>query len=82
MRVYEAEISYRATLNEVEGRTLSDPAKAYEYLKDINELYPAQETFWVVFLTTRRHPIARQLVTIGTARHPWPTQERSSRELS
>ena len=67
MRVYEAEISYKATLNEVEGRTLNEPAKVYEYLKDINELYPVQETFWVVFLTTRRHPIARLLVTIGTA---------------
>jgi len=67
MRVYEAEISYKATLNEVEGRTLNEPAKVYEYLKDINELYPVQETFWVVFLTTRRHPIARQLVTLGTA---------------
>ncbi len=42
MRVYEAEISYKATLNEVEGRTLNEPAKAYEYLKDINELYPVQ----------------------------------------
>jgi DNA repair protein RadC len=67
MRVYEAEISYKATLNEVDGRSLNEPEKVYEYLKDINELYPVQETFWVVFLTTRRHPIARLLVTIGTA---------------
>ena len=67
MRVYEAEISYKATLNDVEGRSLNEPEKVYEYLKDINELYPVQETFWVVFLTTRRHPIARLLVTIGTA---------------
>lgn len=66
MRVYEAKISYKATNNHVEGHSLTDPAKAYEYLKDIADLHPVQETFWVVFLTTRGHPIARNLVTTGT----------------
>lgn len=67
MRVYEAEISYQATLFEVEVTRIDEPSKAYEYLKDINESYPTQETLWVVYMTTRGNPIARQLVTLGTA---------------
>jgi len=67
MRVYEAELKYTATLWSVGSKTLSRPEAAYEYLKDIIDDYPTQETLWVVMLTARMTPIARILCSKGTA---------------
>ncbi len=67
MRVYEARIEFTPTLWEVETTKLETPEKVQAYLGDVMETYPHQETFWVIFLTTRHHPIGRHLVSLGTA---------------
>lgn len=67
MRVYEARLEFIPTLLEVPQSKLDRPEAVYAYLKDILETYPHQESFWVVFLTTRHHPMGRQMVTLGTA---------------
>ena len=67
MRVYEARLEFIPTLLEVPQSKLDRPEAVYAYLKDILETYPHQESFWVVFLTTRHHAMGRQMVTLGTA---------------
>jgi DNA repair protein RadC len=67
MKIFEAIISYKDTGRVIEGNALREPADAYAYLKDIIEINPMQETFWVVFLNTRRRVIGRICVTTGTA---------------
>lgn len=67
MRVYEATLTYTPTLWTIGATNLSSPEKAHEYLKDIVDFSPAQETLWVVMLTTKQTPIARILITKGTA---------------
>lgn len=67
MRVYEARLEFIPTLLEVPQARLDRPEAVYAYLKDILETYPHQESFWVVFLTTRHHAMGRQMVTLGTA---------------
>jgi DNA repair protein RadC len=67
MRVYEAKVEFVPTLWEVGTERLITPDAVYGYLRDVLELFPHQETFWVVLLTTRHNPIARQMISLGTA---------------
>lgn len=53
MRVYEANIQYNATLREGSSVTMDSPSKVVEYRKDINEAYPMNEVFHVIFLNTK-----------------------------
>ena len=45
MRVYEAKLSYEATLFEVGSRSLSAPDAVYAYMKDVLEVHPMHEVF-------------------------------------
>lgn len=67
MRVYEATISYQATVFEVSATKLNRAELVVEYMKDVLEQYPAQETFWTIMLNRKNNPIARVLITLGTA---------------
>lgn len=66
MRVYEAKLVYEATLFEVGTIALDEPQAVYDYLKDILDLHPMQEVFYVVFLNRKNKPLGRIPVTAGT----------------
>ena len=67
MRVYEAKLTYEATLFEVGGKALNRAELVYEYMKDVLEVYPMQEVFYVILLNRKNRPLGRVAVTIGTA---------------
>jgi DNA repair protein RadC len=67
MRVYEAKLTYEATLFEVPVKAVDKPAAVVEYMKDIVESYPCNEVFYVIMLNRRNKALGRQLVTVGTA---------------
>ncbi len=66
MRVYEASLTYTATLWEVGSTSMDTPAKVVEYMKDINEGYPMNEVFYVIFLNQKMKPTGRCLISQGT----------------
>jgi DNA repair protein RadC len=67
MRVYEAKLTYEATLFEVGSRLLSTPDAVYAYMKDVLEVHPMQEVFYVILLNRKNRPLGRIAVTTGTA---------------
>jgi DNA repair protein RadC len=67
MRVYEAKLVYEATLFEVADLALNKPELVYDYMKDVLEVHPMQEAFYVILLNRKNRPLGRIAVTIGTA---------------
>jgi DNA repair protein RadC len=66
MRIYEAKIKYDlVSLGEV--KTLSDPESVVAYMQGAFEENPMQESFWVIALDRKNKPMARSMVTLGTA---------------
>lgn len=65
MRVYEASISYNL-VHLGEEVVLDRPNVVADYLRSGFELNPVQESFWVVLLDRRSHPIGRTMVSLGT----------------
>lgn len=67
MRVYEAKLVYEATLFEVADVALNKPELVYDYMKDVLEVHPMQEVFYVILLNRKNRPLGRIAVTTGTA---------------
>ena len=67
MRVYEAKLSYEATLFEVGSQTLARPELVYDYMKDTLEVHPMHEVFYVILLNRKNRPLGRVAITSGTA---------------
>lgn len=67
MRVYEAKLIYEATLFEVGAQALNRSDLVYAYMKDVLEVHPMQEVFYVILLNRKNRPLGRVAVTIGTA---------------
>ena len=67
MRVYEAKLVYEATLFEVGAQALNRSELVYAYMKDVLEVHPMQEVFYVILLNRKNRPLGRVAVTIGTA---------------
>lgn len=67
MRVYEAKLSYEATLFEVGATVLAEAATVYAYMKDTLETYPMHEVFHVILLNTKNRALGRIAITSGTA---------------
>ena len=67
MRVYEAKLSYEATLFEVGSQTLARPELVYDYMKDTLEVHPMHEVFYVIILNQKNRPLGRVAITSGTA---------------
>ena len=67
MRVYEAKLTYEATLFEVGAKALNKAELVYEYMKDTLEVHPMQEVFYVILLNRKNRPLGRVAVTFGTA---------------
>lgn len=67
MRVYEAKLTYEATLFEVGSKCLSTAAVVYEYMKDVLEVHPMNEVFYVILLNRKNRPLGRVAITSGTA---------------
>ena len=66
MRVYEAKLTYEATLFEVGSKTLCTPEQVYAYMADTLEVHPMQEVFYVILLNRKNRPLGRIAVTTGT----------------
>ena len=66
MRVYEAKLTYEATLFEVGAKSLSTAENVYDYMKDTLEVHPMQEVFHVVLLNQKNKPLGRVAITSGT----------------
>lgn len=66
MRVYEAKLVYEATLFEVSSHTLSSPERVHEYMKDMLELHPMQEVFYVILLNQKNRALGRIAISHGT----------------
>ena len=66
MRVYEAKITYEATLFEVGATSLTSAESVYDYMKDVLEDHPMTEVFYVILLNQKNKPLGRLAVTSGT----------------
>ncbi|HEU5079494.1 MAG TPA: JAB domain-containing protein [Opitutaceae bacterium] len=66
MRVFEAKLVYEPTLFEVGAKCLTQPELVYDYMKDVLDLHPMQEVFYVIFLNQKNRPLGRIAVTSGT----------------
>ena len=66
MRVYEAKLIYEATLFEVGTQSLSSANVIYDYMKDVLEIHPMQEVFYVILLNRKNKPLGRIAITSGT----------------
>lgn len=66
MKVYEATLQYNKTLFEVSTKVINTPERAYEYLKDIVDDYPYQESCWVLLLNNKSRALFRIMITKGT----------------
>jgi len=66
MRVYEAKLVY-SLVSLGEEVQLNSPQKVCDYLKDYFEENPVIESFVVIMLDRKNHPLARHVVTTGTA---------------
>ncbi len=66
MRVYEAKIVYSLVSLGEEVR-LDQPQKVVDYLRSAFEENPLQESFFSVYLDRKNHPLARHMITLGTA---------------
>jgi len=65
MRVYEAKLVY-SLVSLGEEVTLDRPEKVAAYLESAYAENPLQESFFVILLDRKNHPLGRQLVTLGT----------------
>lgn len=66
MRVYEAKIVY-SLVSLGEEIQVNTPAKVVDYLTDYYAENPCVESFVVIMLDRKNHPIGRHVVTTGTA---------------
>ena len=66
MRVYEAKLVYNLVSLGEEIR-LDRPQKIVDYLRSAFEENPVQEAFYCVYLDRKNHPLARHMITLGTA---------------
>ncbi len=66
MRVYEAKLVYEPTLFEVGAKALSSADSVYEYMKDVLEVHPMNEVFYVLLLNTKNKPLGRIAISTGT----------------
>ena len=65
MRIYEASLTYNL-ISEGEQIILNTPALVADYLRSGIELHPMQESFWVIVLDRKNHPLGRHMVSLGT----------------
>lgn len=66
MRVYEAKLVY-SLVSLGEEIQINAPQKVCDYLKSYYDENPVIESFVVVLLDRKHHPLARHIVTTGTA---------------
>src|SRR5579883_2947664 len=66
MRVYEAKIIYEPTVFEVGAKALSSADSVYDYMKDVLEVHPMNEVFYVLLLNTKNKPLGRIAISTGT----------------
>ncbi len=65
MRIYEASIYYNLIQNG-EVITLNKPEFVADYLKSGFDQHPTQESFWVILLDRKNHPLGRVMVSLGS----------------
>jgi len=67
MKIVEVHLVHEPTLFEVPVNALREPKDIYDYMKDVMQSHPDKEVFYTILMNTRRKPIGRHLVTVGTA---------------
>lgn len=66
MRVYEGKLSF-SLVREGKSEALDSPEKVAAYMADAFDEDPTVESFWVIPVGTKNHPLGRVRVTTGTA---------------
>ena len=66
MRVYDAKLVYEPTVFQVGAKSLNSPELVYAYMKDVLEVHPMQELFYVILPNQKNRPLGRVAVTCGT----------------
>lgn len=64
MRIYQAEVKYRL-IKSGEPASIYEPGDAGDYVKDVFQANPVQETFVVITMNPMAFPIARHIVAAG-----------------
>jgi len=65
MKIYEASIQYSLVM-ECDTKPLDTPEMIYNYMHDAFAKRPTQESFWVICLNRKNHPIGRTMTSLGT----------------
>lgn len=65
MRIYEAKVAY-SLVSLGEEIALTNAELAVAYMKGAFDEYPVQESFWVILLDRKNHPLCRMMITLGT----------------
>jgi DNA repair protein RadC len=65
MKIYEAQLQY-SLVKEGATAPLDLPCKVYQYMAGAFDKNPMQESFWVICLNMKNHPISRTMVSLGT----------------
>ncbi len=66
MKIYEAQLQY-SLVSEGVTAPLDFPAKIHQYMAGAFDKHPMQESFWVICLNQKNHPIMRVMASLGTA---------------
>lgn len=73
MRVYEASLSYHL-VQLGDDLIIDTTEKVVDYLASAFATHPLQESFWVILLDRKNHPISRVMISLGsltgTIAHP------------
>jgi len=65
MKIYEASLTY-SLIKECPTTPLDQPQKVWKYMQDAFQSNPMQESFWVISLNRKNHPISRSMVFLGS----------------
>jgi len=66
MKIYEAQLQY-SLVKEGATTPLDIPQKVNQYMAGAFDRNPMQESFWVICLNQKNHPIGRTMISLGTA---------------
>jgi len=65
MKIYEASLTY-SLVKESKTTALDTPQKVWAYMQDAFQTNPMQESFWVISLNRKNHPISRSMAFLGS----------------
>ncbi len=66
MKIYETKLQYSLVKESAVSTPLDMASKVYQYMEGAFDNNPMQESFWVISLTRKNHPISRTMVSLGS----------------